>query len=101
MKNPANRTISRVLLRLDRRFVGVFTKLGGVDFNQHRPQNIMPIPSPDHTEDWKADYKTMQEQMIYGESPSYENWVKEIQEFLERRKSLDWRMRTEFPLPKS
>jgi hypothetical protein len=78
----------------------IFTKLGGVDYNLHQPQDVKPIPSNDYVEDWKADYKTMQEQMIYGDSPSYEDLVKGIQGFLERMNALDWRMRTEFPLPK-
>ncbi|QLG46608.1 nucleotidyl transferase AbiEii/AbiGii toxin family protein [Costertonia aggregata] len=78
----------------------IFTKLGGVDYNLHHPQDIRPIPSLGYEDDWKADYKTMQEQMIYGDSPSYEDLVKEIQEFLEGMKALDWRMRTEFPSPK-
>ena len=79
----------------------VFTKLGGVDYNLHRPQDIRPIPPPEYEDDWKADYKTMQEQMIYGDSPAYENLVKGIQGFLEKMNVLDWRMGVEFPLPKS
>ena len=49
----------------------VFTKLGGVDYNLHQPQHIRPIPSTDFNEAWQADYRRMQEQMIYGDSPSY------------------------------
>lgn len=79
----------------------IFTKLGGVDYNLHRPQDIRPIPSPAYEEDWKADYKTMQEQMIYGDSPSYEDLVKGIRGFLEKMNALDWRMEVEFPMPKS
>ncbi|KKL44939.1 hypothetical protein LCGC14_2360650, partial [marine sediment metagenome] len=79
----------------------LFTKLGGVDYNLHRPQDIRPIPTPDYEEDWKADYKTMQEQMIYGDSPSYENLIRGIQEFMEKMNALDWKMGMEFPLPKS
>ena len=79
----------------------VFTKLGGVDYNLHRPQEIRPVPSAEYEEDWKADYKTMQEQMIYGDSPAYKDLVKGIQGFLEKMTALDWRMGVEFPLPKS
>ena len=43
----------------------------------------------------------MQEQMIYGDSPAYENLVKGIQGFLEKMNALNWRMGVEFPLPKS
>ncbi|GMN11176.1 nucleotidyl transferase AbiEii/AbiGii toxin family protein [Croceitalea sp. MTPC9] len=79
----------------------VFTKLGGVDYNLHQPQHILPIPSQDFDEAWKSDYRTMQEQMIYGDSPAYEDLVKGIQAFLQRMNALDWRMKLEFPKPKS
>ena len=46
----------------------VFTRLGGVDYNLHQPQTIRPIPPSDLEEAWQADYRTMQEQMIYGDS---------------------------------
>jgi len=79
----------------------VFTKLGGVDYNLHRPQHIRPIPSPKFDEAWKSDYRTMQEQMIYGDSPAYEDLVKGIQAFLQGMNALDWRTELEFPKPKS
>lgn len=79
----------------------VFTKLGGVDYNLHQPQNIRPIPSPDFSEAWQADYRRMQEQMIYGDSPTYEDLVKGIQDFLKRMNALDWKMGIGFPKPKS
>ena len=79
----------------------VFTKLGGVDYNFHQPQHIRPIPSSKFEEAWKSDYRTMQEQMIYGDSPSYEKLVQGIQAFLKKMNTLDWKMGMEFPLPKS
>jgi predicted nucleotidyltransferase component of viral defense system len=79
----------------------VFTKLGGVDYNLHQPQHIRPIPSPKFDEAWKSDYRTMQEQMIYGDSPAYEDLVKGIQAFLQSMNALDWRTELEFPKPKS
>ena len=79
----------------------VFTKLGGVDYNFHQPQHIRPIPSSKFEEAWRSDYRTMQEQMIYGDSPSYENLVKGIQALLQKMNALDWKMGMEFPLPKS
>lgn len=49
-----------------------FTKLGGVDYNLHQPQTINFIPPMEFMADWKEDYRIMQEQMIYGNSPGFD-----------------------------
>lgn len=78
----------------------VFTRLGGVDYNLHQPQTIRPIPPSDLEEAWQADYRTMQEQMIYGDSPTYKDLIQGIQGFLEKMNALDWKMKMEFSPPK-
>src|SRR5690606_7068802 len=78
----------------------MFTKLGGVDYNLHQPQYIKSVPPVDINEAWKFDYRTMQEQMIYGDSPVYEDLVKGIQDFLEKLNALEWKTEMEFPKPK-
>lgn len=75
----------------------IFAKFGGVDYNLHQPQSICPIPPPPFEEAWRRDYRTMQEQMIYGDSPTYENLLKGIQQFLLKINTLEWSMKTEFP----
>ena len=77
----------------------VFTRLSGLDYNLHQPQYIRSVPPLDFDEAWKSDYRTMQEQMIYGDSPAYEDLVKGIQYFLEKVNVLDWKMGMEFPKP--
>lgn len=78
-----------------------FSRVGGVNYNLHQPQLINPIP-PTHLEDaWKKDYKSMQDEMIYGESPSFEEMIKKIKLFLEKMKHLNWTMDLEFPFKKS
>lgn len=52
-----------------------FTKLGGVDYNLHQPQTINFIPPMEFIADWKEDYKIMQEQMIYGDSPDFDKLI--------------------------
>ncbi|PCH71777.1 MAG: hypothetical protein COC06_00205 [Bacteroidales bacterium] len=47
------------------------TKLGGVDYNLHQALTINFLPATELTPAWKADYKTMQEQMIHGNSSSF------------------------------
>jgi len=44
-----------------------FNRIGGVNYNLHQPQTLNPTPIPDLLNKWEDDYKTMQEEMIYGE----------------------------------
>jgi predicted nucleotidyltransferase component of viral defense system len=74
-----------------------FTRLGGVDYNLHQPQTINIIPNPDLMPDWAADYKTMQEQMIHGESPSFERLIDSLKILNERINTLPWKMNCTFP----
>lgn len=77
-----------------------FTRLGGVDYNHHAPKHINPIPPQEYIEAWKADYKTMQEQMIYGDSPSFDDVITVINEFVDKLHSAAWEWELEFPEPK-
>ena len=73
-----------------------FTRVGGVDYNLHQPQYINPIPANDLIEAWKQDYATMQEQMIYGNSPSFDEMLGSIRKFVRRINDLDWAIQGEF-----
>ncbi len=66
-----------------------FTKVSGVNYRLHQPQTLNPIPPDDLILEWKADYKIMQEQMIYGDSPSFDDLIiaiKEIKMILNKSK---------------
>lgn len=76
-----------------------YTRLGGVNYNLHQPQTINPIPPSNFAKAWKADYKTMQEQMIYGDSPDYDEMIKEIETLSKEINKLEWTMETKFPKP--
>ncbi len=76
-----------------------FTKVGGVDYNLHQPQSINPIPNADFIEAWRADYKIMQQQMIYGDSPSFDEIIDTLTEFKNTINDLKWTFETQFPLP--
>ncbi|MCK9639008.1 MAG: nucleotidyl transferase AbiEii/AbiGii toxin family protein [Prolixibacteraceae bacterium] len=67
-----------------------YTRLGGVDYLLHNPQTIHPIPNPEVIEAWKQDYSIIQEQMIYGNSPSFEEMLETIKTFVKKINSLDW-----------
>ncbi len=74
-----------------------FTRVGGVNYNLHQPQTINPIPTLDFMDAWRDDYKTMQEQMIYGDSPAYDVMLAEIKTFVAKINKLEWKMETVFP----
>ena len=76
-----------------------FTRIGGVNYNLHQPQTINPLPIPEIIEDWKADYKTMQEQMIYVVSPSFEEIIYELTSLKNKINKFKWKMESQFPIP--
>lgn len=73
-----------------------FSRVSGVNYNLHQPKTINPIPLPEFIEAWKQDYKTMQEQMIYGNSPSFEEMIATIKTFVTKLNSLDWEINGAF-----
>jgi len=62
-----------------------FNGMKGVDYKTHFPPNLNPIPPDMYIDAWKADYKKMQEEMIPGDSPSFEELIakvkKDVSEF--------------------
>jgi len=72
------------------------TRLSGVDYNLHNPQSINLLPSEEVLSEWKKDYKTMQEQMIYGDSPAFQTLISSLKEFNENINSLEWKMESSF-----
>ncbi|MCK5537971.1 MAG: nucleotidyl transferase AbiEii/AbiGii toxin family protein, partial [Bacteroidales bacterium] len=73
-----------------------YAKVDGVDYKKHSPRFINPIPIPEVIEAWKYDYKVMREQMIYGESPSFERMLNQINEFTQQINALDWEVSGDF-----
>lgn len=55
-----------------------FSKMGGVDYKSHFPPNLNPVPPNHLLKLWKEDYQTMQNEMIYGDSPTFEDLIKNI-----------------------
>jgi predicted nucleotidyltransferase component of viral defense system len=76
-----------------------FTRVGGVNYNNHQPQTINPIPVLEVMEAWKTDYKTMQEQMIYVDSPSFEVIIEELTKLKNKINAFEWTMESKFPMP--
>lgn len=76
-----------------------YTRVSGVDYNEHHPKTINPIPVPEKIAEWEADYKTMLEEMIYEEvPPSFQNIMEELEKLKEKINVLDWKIAFEFPV---
>lgn len=55
-----------------------FTRLHGVNYSLHFPPNLNPLPPSEYLAVWEDDYKTMQQQMIYGEDILFSKLVNEL-----------------------
>jgi predicted nucleotidyltransferase component of viral defense system len=64
-----------------------FTAIGGIDYANHAPNKINIIPPKAIFNDWKKDYEAMQENMIYGESLSFEKLIERMEEVQQILKS--------------
>lgn len=50
----------------------MFTALADVNYDNHSPDKILFVPPKDLLPAWQADYKQMQENMIFGEVSNFE-----------------------------
>ena len=78
-----------------------FTRISKVDYNLHQPQSINPIPPVGIIKAWETDYNTMLTEMIYDEAPTFEELIKELTQLRTEINNIQWKMKTDFPLPKS
>lgn len=77
-----------------------FSRVGGVNYNNHNPRTLNPIPPEDIADDWKKDYAKMLEDMIYEENkPTYEELIQNLTELKSKLQSLDWQFELSFPIP--
>lgn len=78
-----------------------FTRVSGVDYNLHQPLFINPIPNETILDVWEADYKLMQQQMIYVASPAFEEIIKDLISLKTKINTLDWKMESTFKIHES
>jgi predicted nucleotidyltransferase component of viral defense system len=62
----------------------LFTPIRGIDYDNHIPQKINPIPPTEIINEWQKDYEIMQDSMIYGESLSFSELIERIEELKKR-----------------
>ena len=58
----------------------LFTSMSGVDYTSDIRKHIKLLPPDNVIEDWHNDYKDMQSSMIYGETPSFEDLIRKMEE---------------------
>ena len=61
-----------------------FTHINGVDYSQDIRPNICLIPPAQVIDDWRQDYESMQNTMIYGKSLTFNELIDRIKQLEER-----------------
>jgi len=67
-----------------------FMRWGGVDYSTHFPPYLNPVPPEHLLAAWETDYKTMQEQMIYGESLPFKKLIEELRSITETINNIEF-----------
>jgi hypothetical protein len=62
----------------------VFTRMNGVDYTPDIRRRICLIPPQSVIDDWRKDYETMQNAMIYGDSLSFDKLLNRMEELQNR-----------------
>jgi hypothetical protein len=62
----------------------IFVGLKGFDYDTLASKNINIVPSANIIDDWKTDYETMQETMIYGKSLPFNKLIDKIKQLNEQ-----------------
>ena len=65
-----------------------FNNIKGVDYGQLFPPGLNPLPPAHLLEDWQKDYKTMRQNMIYGESPEFDDLLRLVEDLTRRYNEL-------------
>ena len=67
-----------------------FTHISGIDYSKHSPENIKFVPQNSILAFWEADYKQMQENMIYGETLTFIELIKRLSELQNYINEIKW-----------
>lgn len=85
-KALSNEELYKTVIEHRRMFIG----LKGFDYSTLLPQTLSIVPQGEIREQWKEDYKIMQETMIYGDSPSFDELIIKIQALNDRIRQLNY-----------
>ena len=79
-----------------------FARIGGVNYNNHNPKTLNPVPPPELMDNWEKDYAKMVEDMIYEEEkPTFADLIENLNILRMQLQMLDWEFELIFPIPKS
>lgn len=67
-----------------------FASIAGVDYARHQPATIRFLPPDELRQSWQQDYKQMQENMIYGDSLSFDKLIAALTQLQTRINTLQW-----------
>jgi len=67
-----------------------FSPISGVDFANHSPDKIAFVPPVHLLPDWEADYRQMQQNMIYGETLSFTELIQNLSILQTHINSMTW-----------
>jgi hypothetical protein len=67
-----------------------FNRISGIDFANHSPNKISFVPPEHLLSVWEADYKLMQENMIYGDALQFDELIKKLKELQKRINNIKW-----------
>lgn len=74
-----------------------FSRVSGVDYNNHNPKTLNPIPSLKIINVWKSDYSKMLEDMIYEEDkPTFEVLIENMNNLKQKLQELKWDFELKF-----
>lgn len=77
-----------------------FSRVGGVNYNNHNPKTLNPIPPAEIMDAWKDDYTKMLEDMIYEENkPTFTDLIDNLNALRTQLHALDWPFEVTFPIP--
>jgi hypothetical protein len=68
----------------------IFVGLKGFDYNTLAPKTIKIVPPDTIIDLWKADYETMRETMIYGNSLPFNKLIEKIKQLNEKTNKVEW-----------
>ena len=68
----------------------IFIGLKGFDYDTLSPETIHIIPHENAIADWRKDYETMRETMIYGNSLPFDELINKMKELNEKINKVEW-----------
>jgi hypothetical protein len=77
-----------------------FSRVGDIDYDNHNPKTLNPIPPAEVMSDWESDYVKMREEMIYEErKPTFKELITNLEGLMVQLQALKWEFELDFSTP--